>query len=416
MGDDDNDDDLQNLGNTTKRLGWLGVFIVLSVIGLFQVTSTATELQQVVAADVSPGQVEAKHSYQNWALNGTHSRTSTKAPNPSSPGSSASSENEFDWNDMASRICPDMVPNVALAPKLFQLARDEIPGENATCPTAGSTDIMANQFFGRNWGVKGYVTDQQHWFGYVPIWKCANDELRRYLEKFFVGNNIKFDNPMFDRNKGLSCIVTAIRDPVSHFLSGYNEIEFRINKYKRFRSATTWNFHHTAVGSPRRFEQFLTDVLSCPFERGWKGIYKTWDQYPSTLELPHVYSMTNTLHHLATSTNVIPSEDFHYLPTLTNLSYTFGPFVVDQCPPGTFSDSMEKQLREGRVGINHHESSADPTGSHKAAKRVWTQGSSFSRALCALHIMDYACWKNLPDGVPTVCMELYESYDKRGIL
>ena len=40
---------------------------------------------------------------------------------------------------------------------------------------------------------------------------------------------------------------------------------------------------------------------------------------------------------------------------------------------------------------------------------VWSEQGGVARALCVLHAMDYTCWKDLPDGIPQICQEVFSS-------
>jgi len=123
----------------------------------------------------------------------------------------------------------------------------------------------------------------------------------------------------------------------------------------------------------------------------------------------HVFSMSNVL-----QGNV---KNVKYLPSLHNLTEDLGPFIVRSCPR-SFSSETKARLLNTKVNVNKgkHDSSKDPLGAYKAAKRVWRAGGAYTRALCALHIMDYACWRDLPDGIPDPCMKLYEFYHAQKLI
>ena len=351
----------------------------------------------------------------------------------------------FDWNSLARKMCPGMVPDAKLTPLLFELARSELNSransngtEENIVPTScnSSRDTMSNVFYEFPWGVHGYRADIKNtkengnWIAYLPVWKCANIEIRRYMTDILGGEIEKKMSHDWLGKKGVGsssplgaftrrpiCVVMAIRDPISHFLSGYNEVEYRIqlDKRNRERVANTWNFAKLPVGTNDRFEQFVVDLVSCPFEQNFRGIFHGWDKYPSALEFPHLYSMVGVLQMLSRGSGLNLTSDLHYLPTLTNLSSTWGTFVAESCPTGTFPPQVETDLLLKSVGSNHHKSSLDKIGCYKAATEVWNSRSRFSNALCAISMMDYACWRDLPDGVPTICMDLYEKYDNEGL-
>ena len=145
-------------------------------------------------------------------------------------------------------------------------------------------------------------------------------------------------------------------------------------------------------------EQFIIDFLSCPVERKFPGILT---RYPSTLQLQHVYSMSSILFSLSDREHL----QLRYLPSLSNLTHGWGAFLVRSCPSNMFNGNINKQ-----VPFNNHSSSQDDSKTYRNAKNVWMGGSYFSKALCAIHIMDYACWTDLPDrsrcSFPACCSRL----------
>jgi len=336
------------------------------------------------------------------------------------------------YEEMAPLFCHNMKPKVEneLLQRIFDLAREEInrksTAPNATCPF--QFDFTSRVFHKwRAWGEQTYVVpkvdsneeeeeeeekkvDQKrdHYLSYLIIWKGGNDSIRAWFENLSDFSSI---SQAAMKTTTPDCTVTAIRDPITHFLSGYNEIETRISSVPRKRLAHSWPFGQLDI-SNERFEQFVTDFLSCPFQhsRKYMGIHDPYEQYPETLEMSHVYSMSSALS-LISKRTLQPQ----YLPSLKNLTYQWAPFITASCPSYMFSSTFKSVILKSLVPPNLHESGVDKLGAYKIAKTVWTEGSRVSKSLCAMHIMDYACWTNLPDGIPSVCLELYESYYKRGV-
>jgi hypothetical protein len=334
------------------------------------------------------------------------------------------------WPEISNRLCPNMKPKSQLARTIFYLARQELKkgsasitnssNYNASSDTLDCNYVMSDRlpklfFF---FGPGTYSTASDHgsnnkssFFTYFPIWKCANNQLRGFWEQVFGGlsrhNRIRRSiNPQVEE-----CIVMAVRDPISHFISGYNEIESRIVAFRstRERTAKTWPFSRFQAGSSERFQQLITDILDCPTGRHYRGIL---DPYPATLELQHLYSMTGVLNRLLAKNM---TRDLHYLPSLEDLEHSWPQFIVESCP-GSFSNATATRILTTEMNISRgtHESSKDLLGTYAAAKRVWSEGGVFAKALCALHILDYACWKDLPEGVPKLCLDLYVSYSVDG--
>jgi hypothetical protein len=239
------------------------------------------------------------------------------------------------------------------------------------------------------------------------MWKCANEQLRAFWKQVF--GPTEGERNWNTKHKSEECIVLAVRDPISHFLSGYNEIETRIVVVRpREALAKTWPFGHLKAGSSERFQQLIIDILDCPWKRHYRGLTDPW---PNRLELEHLYSMTGVLHFLALNTGVNMSRDLYYLPSLKDLKHSWPRFMVESCP-GSFSNATATRILTTEMNTTNgaHKSSKDLLGTYAAAKRVWSEGGVFAKALCALHILDYACWKDLPEGVPKLCLDLYVSY------
>jgi hypothetical protein len=194
--------------------------------------------------------------------------------------------------------------------------------------------------------------------------------------------------------------VTAIRDPVSHFLAGYNEEETRCFDNRVGVNACP-NRKHSHLysrykpGTKQHFEQFVADFLGGSTRAGAGMNYR------------HVYSMTGWLYKLAQQKEGLKLSA--YLPTLANLTETFPPFLVNSCPgiPEALRTRSLEPLK------NTHTSQADPFEFHKGAKKVWMEEGPTARALCALHAIDYACFEHLPGGIPNICKHVLVSSDFR---
>ena len=182
-------------------------------------------------------------------------------------------------NDFDTSICPPLravlcgegAPNFDLASELFRLARGEVfpatttntnTGTTAYTPTRplevmnttelwrsleqGIPSATADQFFHGNWGVSALEGNYTHstsggdprhfWLRYVIMWKGANNQIRglednfvKYLGTAHRENFHMRKHDLLPNEAGIDkpCIYTAVRDPIQHFLSGYNEIEYR---------------------------------------------------------------------------------------------------------------------------------------------------------------------------------------------
>ncbi|GFH62044.1 hypothetical protein CTEN210_18520 [Chaetoceros tenuissimus] len=202
-------------------------------------------------------------------------------------------------------------------------------------------------------------------------------------------------NPSFPK----VCIYTAIRDPISHFLSGYNEIETRLlgswnktNSGKREIAPYHFRvpYNQTSPGLHRkRFRGFVEDLL---------------------LETPVFGREVMYLHISAMSRVLIDLKKYNYtltgyIPELQNITSAWPAFMASTCP-NFYSVETIPSLHIG----GQHKSSSDLFGLYAAAKQVWKESGPFSRALCLLHAFDYACFENLPDGIPFLCQSVYQDH------
>ena len=248
---------------------------------------------------------------------------------------------------------------------------------------------------------------------------------------FFSRNSIQTNvyNSFF-RYRGIShkkpCIFTVMRDPISHFLSGYNEIEFRIttgsvNVKEKKKEITFTKIPYNGSGEKKidpgklreiRFERFVRDLL---------------EENPTFLAhlFTHVYPISSMLHKLDFAkllpTTEQPSQTW-ILPSIFNLTETLVSFLADRCPrfvanyPGQATSSGLPPVEVDPDIV--HESASDPIGTYKAAKDVWKKGGRVARSLCTLHAFDYACFygDNVPSGtsleandIPLTCKNVFSS-------
>jgi hypothetical protein len=194
------------------------------------------------------------------------------------------------------------------------------------------------------------------------------------------------------------CVYTAVRDPVSHFLSGYNEVEFRqLGEYNN-KSSTGFPsapYHHAfpySEDSPElrktRFKAFVEDLL-----REEKVFGQHW-QYR------HFYDMSRVLVPLKKH-----KVELKYIPGLSNITSVWPRFMSSTCPNFPALDTIPKMPISGQ-----HRSSKDRLGLYKAAKEVWAEGGPISRSICILHAFDYACFPELAKNIPLLCKFVYRDH------
>ena len=249
---------------------------------------------------------------------------------------------EKNWKEMKEVMCPKMKPNQRVWPKLFQQARMELNFANATV----ISDPEFSSFFRFSFGGLGYKSqDSSMDVVYLKILKGGNTLILvnwlKMLDHVKAGTlyneyhqEVLYKNMELLHQNKTPCILTAVRDPVSHFLSAYNEVEYRnMGLPQQYRAETLQDpllFTRFQPGSTERFTQFVTDFLAGPRQTGFWTI-PFWTR---GAELPHLYSMTGVLFQLNRF-----NDDFGtnwtlsaYLPSLTNLSSNFPKLMLDNCP------------------------------------------------------------------------------------
>ena len=118
-------------------------------------------------------------------------------------------------------------------------------------------------------------------------------------------------------------------------------------------------------------------------------------------------TMTNKL-----SLNFFNTSRIHYLNTTDNIQSQFSSFIYKSCPD-SFSNhkntAKNEKKREEKGKGGQHESSLDKAGFYNAAKSVWKSQGTVAKALCVLHSMDYACFRQLDfyAGIPQLCRRTY---------
>ena len=263
---------------------------------------------------------------------------------------------------------------------------------------------------------------------YLRIFKAGNDQIRGNL---LAQLNSATGGTVWDKNTlheliatipssvNETCIITVVRDPISHFLSAYNEIEWRHEDRLRGQTLDSTyipKYRLLTNGTQERYIKFVQDFIQGPSSN---GIYRNKPR--GIEEITHVFSMVGPLYELdqlrkkkQQGNNGMPRLTA-YMSNMTNLDYAFPQFLHSNCRLPKEVTTFTKKITHGSQG--------DEFNFYKIAKKVWKEAqdiqtgldkddrsnstSSFeiSRALCAIHAMDYACYDDIP--VPKFCQGVY---------
>ena len=318
---------------------------------------------------------------------------------------------DFDlhWPQLKDKLCSDQRPNPTVWLKLFQMARFEL-GFASNRIDLIDTDTTSKNFIERFYtfssgGIRYASPNREQYMVYLRIFKCANDQIIGNLNHTLRQQpgaevTLAMDrmtrknifNPIPKTLLPTTCIVTAIRDPVDHFLSGYNEMEFRNTRDNVQRKGEHLRTHYSrfANGTSARFEQFVVDLIGGALNH--------------LNDISHVFSMSGVLWYLKSLEERIgySPQLTSYLPSLVDINDEFPKLLNKTCPglPPAAVDSFPFKTK--------HDSSSDQFGFYTGAKEAMKDKESpVSRAICAIHAMDYACYDELD--VPERCQGVFGS-------
>lgn len=318
------------------------------------------------------------------------------------------------WKTTAAKLCPGQVPALALAPAVFRAAQRAagLPERNVAEQAMRFHKFVARQYAAR---VGNTIAV------YQAHWKCANNQVADYMRAWIKesrpplpaaggqdrGSHEEVDAFLANSTKREGggrrlavCAFGVLRDPVSHFLSGYNEIEYRIKNTRRGALPLQRpGFQRVPGGSAARFEAFVKGLL--------QGEWAEKKLYSKTMMYHHVSLMSGVLTTGPAASGIrrwmseygAPPAHFAMVETVMEDV----PVILQskcQLPPHAVPPM---ELR------GQHNSSTDPHGHYRAAKEAVAAGGPVVDALCILHAMDYACFPQLL--VPVMCRRVLGSLD-----
>ena len=317
----------------------------------------------------------------------------------------------WDWESHKARLCPNQRPNVDLGEALFRAARREL-GMHASKSRWPSSAGVADRFFSFSSG--GFALAARDGTRraavYVRIWKCANDSIRAWAHATFApaaGDPTRSDvfyaedtvdvpslvKRAEDAGNGSVVAVTILRDPVEHFLSGWNEIAERESR------RGGGGVRRMVQGDPEaHFMQFVSDLVA--------GVPRFPGQ-ERVRSLPHVFAMSGVLvplHALG-----VPLVYPLATPSLHDAARKF-PALASEAAPGTVPPEAMHDAHAVDAHSRTHPSGHDDLGTHEAARAVVARAGPTARAVCALSAMDYACFSDAFP-VPALCLQVLDQSD-----
>ncbi len=390
------------------------------------------------------------------------------------------------WPKLKEKICPLGTPKISLGTLLFEQGRIEF-GLDANATASKNPEIALKNrkrtssfFYDGGFGFSMFLDgiDPNNNVFYASIWKCANDQIHSYLERLFnrrADGNVRdtsrlddFANDTYleslkirdlkilfreelerqsgdDNNEGNAfftfnhtgrtkpCVFTVLRDPISHFLSGFNEVEYRLieehdDALHQIKGRSNELAPYTRIpyneSDNKREERFQTFVKNLLMEHPSFSAFDYYKHFASMSRILPTLSRFNLLPKLDANEEHPAALSTWFLPTLENLTDTFPAFLADRCPSLAYNyqrrhervsleseiSNFDKTQPRGNASLppmkrrGMHESSNDGYGTYKAAKDVWKKGGPAARALCVLHIFDYACFDL---DIPPLCRDVY---------
>mmetsp|Transcript_19038 Transcript_19038/g.34478 ORF Transcript_19038/g.34478 Transcript_19038/m.34478 type:complete len:304 (-) Transcript_19038:139-1050(-) len=289
------------------------------------------------------------------------------------------------WEAQQEWLCPNRVPNLNATATTFRIAQQIFLGNCTPELPRQAADIFFSHWPGH---MLFEDPDTNKTALVLRTYKCGSMTLLSYFRDSlgplgsFSTSLVWKDYPKL--RKG--CIMTAFRDPVSHFISGLGEIEIR-----RKGHPNPFEYERLALPSKERFLAFVVFVLRGDWRLRMYNPRLYAHVFPQSGYLLSLHSVNQTvssyvdMHHIQDGARKALIEDCQLPATIPRFNTTVKHLKIDGL------DSLLKNLWANETSIPRI---------HRAFE-----------AICVLNAIDYACLApELREPPPEVCANAFQKY------
>jgi hypothetical protein len=289
------------------------------------------------------------------------------------------------WEAQQEWLCPNRVPNLNATATTFRIAQQIFLGNYTPELPRQAADIFFSHWPGH---MLFEDPDTNKTALALRTYKCGSMTLLSYFQDSlgplgsFSTSLVWKDYPKL--RKG--CIMTAFRDPVSHFISGLGEIEIR-----RKGHPNPFEYERLALPSKERFLAFVVFVLRGDWRLRMYNPRLYAHVFPQSGYLLSLHSVNQTvssyvdMHHIQDGARKALIEDCQLPATIPRFNTTVKHLKIDGL------DSLLKNLWANETSIPRI---------HRAFE-----------AICVLNAIDYACLApELREPPPEVCANAFQKY------
>ena len=211
-------------------------------------------------------------------------------------------------------------------------------------------------------------------FTFVPCCKCASESFSEAFRSIQKKNHTE-RGPFHDKHATTEgCTFAFTRDPISHFRSGYIEMEWRFRQgLKKIgdRDMGNMTFHQHPLGSAARVEALLRDLLSLSWYR------------PQPPYMPRAFAYRAALAHVLPVHGSLAGYDYDFIGDVSSMNADFA-----QLKRVCLAVPQLLQLPN-----NTHKTSSDPWRLKSGINLAMAPESEGRRAFKRLFRVDYELYQ-----------------------